>query len=174
MGTPAFSPQAVSRLNEGFESAHPVEIIRWATAAFRPDIAMTSSFGAESAALIHMAIQIDPHFSIRMVDTGFLFPETLQFADELKKRFNLNLSVFRTKMDVEKFKRDNAHLSPEDPAYCCGDYKVEATQRALNGLKAWVTGIRRSQAKTRAQTPFVEVAARVHDGAKAALPPAVA
>jgi phosphoadenosine phosphosulfate reductase len=157
MGQAAFSAQDAERLNAAFAGKHPTDIIRWTVETFRPDVAMTSSFGAESACLIHMAVQVDPSLSIRMVDTGFLFDETVQFMEELKKRFKLNVSVFRTKMDVEKFKQAHAHLPPEHPDYCCGDYKVEATERALAGLRAWITGIRRSQAATRAQTPFVEV-----------------
>ena len=152
-------PQEVERLNAQFERAHPTEIIRWAVETFRPDVAMTSSFGAESAALIHLAIQVDSAISIRMVDTGFLFPETLQFVEELTTRFQLHVGVFKTTMDVERFKREHAHLPPAHPDYCCGDYKVEATERALAGLRGWITGIRRDQAATRAATPFVEVLA---------------
>ncbi len=153
----ASTPQEVQQLNVRFETAHPIEIIRWAVETFRPDVALTSSFGAKSAGLIHMAVQVDPRISVRFVDTGFHFPETLQFMEELKRRFNLNLNVFRTKMDVEQFKRDHAHLPPGHPDYCCGDYKVEATERALAGLRCWITGISRSEARTRADTPYVEV-----------------
>ena len=151
------SQDEVTRLNAKFAAAEPSEIIRWAVETFRPDVAMTSSFGAKSAALIHMAIQVDPTISIRFVDTGLLFPETLQFVEELTRRFHLNVSVFRTRMDVEKFKREHAHLPIGHPDFCCGDYKVEATERALAGLRCWITGISREEARTRATTPFVEV-----------------
>jgi phosphoadenosine phosphosulfate reductase len=156
-GSASISPQEVRRLNEAFAKAHPTQIIRWALETFSPDVALTSSFGAESACLIHLAIQVDPSISIRMVDTGFIFDETLQFMEQLKTRFGLNVSVFRTKMDVEKFKQEHAHLPPGHPDFCCGEYKVEATERALSGLRCWLTGIRRSQAPTRAQTQHVEV-----------------
>jgi len=150
-------PEEVKRLNASFATAHPSEIIRWAVDTFRPDVAMTSSFGAKSAGLIHLAIQVDPTINIRFVDTGLLFPETLQFMEELKRRFHLNVSVFRTRMDVEQFKREHAHLPIGHPDFCCGDYKVEATERALAGLRCWITGISRDEAATRANTPFVEV-----------------
>ena len=160
MGNPppaAPTPEEVQRLNATFAATHPSEIIRWAVETFRPDVAMTSSFGAKSAALLHMAVQVDPALSVRVVDTGLLFPETLQFMEELKQRFHLNISVFRTRMDVEQFKREHAHLPIGHPDFCCGDYKVEATERALAGLRCWITGISRDEAKTRANTPFVEV-----------------
>ncbi|HEX9779884.1 MAG TPA: phosphoadenylyl-sulfate reductase [bacterium] len=150
------TPEEVRALNARFASTHPSEVIRWAFETFRPDVAVSSSFGAESAALLHMAVQADPAVSVRTVDTGFLFPETLAFMEELRRRFSLNLQVYRTKMDVEQFKRDHAHLPIEHPDYCCGEYKVEAMTRALAGLRGWITGIRRDQAGTRKATPFVE------------------
>lgn len=149
--------QEIAALNQRFEAAPPIEIIRWAVDAFSPEVALTSSFGAKSAGLIHMAVQVDPNISVRFVDTGFLFPETLQFMEDLRRRFHLNVSVFHTRMDVEQFKREHAHLPPGHPDYCCGEYKVEATRRALAGLRCWITGISRSDVITRADTPFVQV-----------------
>ncbi len=157
MSGAAPTAEQLKQLNAKFEKASPQEIVRWAVETFRPDVALTSSFGVKSAALIHMAIQVDPRISIRFIDTGFLFPETLQFVEALKARFHLNITTYRTTMDVERFKREHADLPVEHPDYCCGDYKVEATQRALQGLRGWITGISRSDSTTRAATPFVEV-----------------
>ena len=155
--TQPLTPQDISLLNQRFETAHPTEIIRWALETFRPDIAMTSSFGARSAALLHMAVQVDPTINVRVVDTGVLFPETYQFIEMLKKKLKLNLTVFKTTLDVEKFKQEHAHLPVGHPDFCCSDYKVEATERALKGLQAWITGITRGDATTRTNTPYVEV-----------------
>ena len=151
------TPKDVAQLNRRFTSAHPVEIIRWAVETFRPDVALTSSFGAESAAMIHLAIQVDPRIQIRVVDTGLLFPETYRFMEELTRQFHLNVRLFKTRLDVEQFKRDHAHLPIGHPDFCCSPSKVEATARALAGLRGWLTGISRSDAKTRAATPVVEV-----------------
>ncbi|MBI2174029.1 MAG: phosphoadenosine phosphosulfate reductase family protein, partial [Candidatus Omnitrophica bacterium] len=73
------TPQDVERLNGRFKNAPSLKIIRWAADTFRPKVALTSSFGAKSAALIHMAISVDPRIEIRVVDTGLLFPETYEF-----------------------------------------------------------------------------------------------
>jgi len=134
-----------------------MEIIRWAVETFRPEVALTSSFGAKSAGFLHMAIQVDPRMDIRVVDTGLLFPETYQFMEELKRRFHLRLTVVKSTLDVEQFKREHAHLPVGHPDFCCSPYKVEATERALAGLRCWITGISRGDAKTREATPFVEV-----------------
>ena len=152
-------PKEVARLNGQFANAHPTEIIRWALEAFRPDVALTSSFGARSAVLIHMAIQVDPKTGIRLVDTGLLFPETLAFVEQLKRRFDLNLTVVRSKLNVEQFLKEHAGQEPGHPDFCCSSSKVEATERALAGLRCWITGIRRSESAARAQTPFIEVLA---------------
>ena len=152
------TPKELAALNSKFETAHPTEIIRWAVETFRPDVALTSSFGADSAAIIHMALQADPRLSIRTVDTGFLFPETLQFIDTLRRRFNLNLTVIRTKLsdqEIARLKRGHA-ASPIDEKYCCGEYKREATARALTGLRCWIAGLMRVESASRRNTPIIE------------------
>jgi len=150
-------PQDIKALNERFANTHPVEIIRWAVETFRPDVALTSSFGARSAVLIHMAIQADPKINIHLVDTGLLFPETLEFVEHLKRRFSLNLTVVRSKLNVDQFLKEHAGQAPGHPDFCCSPWKVEATERALADLRCWITGIQRSESTTRAQTPFVEL-----------------
>lgn len=152
------SPEEIKRFNARFETAHPTQVIRWAVETFCPDVALTSSFGAESAALIHMALQVDPRMSIRTVDTGFLFPETRQFTEALRQCWNLNLRIVRTRLsdqDVARLKREHAH-QPIDDRYCCGEYKREATERALAGLRCWITGLMRAEAVTRRDTPIIE------------------
>ena len=151
--------EELKALNAKFERAHPVDIIRWAVETFRPDVALTSSFGADSAALIHMALQADPRISIRTVDTGFLFPETVRFTDELRRRWNLNLTVVRAKLadaEIAKLKAQHAGGKPIDDKFCCGEYKREATERALSGLRCWIAGLMRVESKTRRDTPIVE------------------
>ncbi len=158
---PSFSPTdaELATLNRRFESAHPVEIIQWAVDTCGPEVALTSSFGADSAALIHMALQVDPRISIRTVDTGFLFPETLQFIDDLRRRWNLNLTVLRTRLsaaELERLKASYAGGAPVEERYCCGEYKREATEQALRGVRCWIAGLMRVEAATRRQTPIIE------------------
>ena len=159
MGAATPTPAELARLNATFETAHPVEIIRWASETFRPDVALTSSFGADSAAMIHMALQADPQMSIRTVDTGFLFPETLAFTEELCLRWHLNLQVFKTSLsstEIERITREHAAGTPVDDRFCCGEYKREATERALAGVRCWIAGLMRAEAATRRNTPIVE------------------
>jgi phosphoadenosine phosphosulfate reductase len=105
-----------------------------------------------------MALQVDPQISVRTVDTGFLFPETLQFTEELRRRWHLSLSVFRTTLsetEIARLRREHARR-PIDDDYCCGEYKREATERALAGLRCWIAGLMRAEAITRRDTPIIE------------------
>ena len=153
----ALTPQQAADLNQRFEAAQPSEIIRWAVETFRPSVALTSSFGARSAGLIHMALQADPAIEIRVVDTGLLFPETYEFMKALQQRFRLNLKVLKTTLDVPKFMKEHEGQPVGHPEFCCSPYKVEATERMLKDLRCWITGIQRSDAKTREQTTHVEL-----------------
>ena len=159
MGAAPPTPAEVTRLNAEFATAEPSAIIRWAVARFRPDVAVTSSFGADSAALLHMATQVEPAISVRMVDTGFLFPDTLRHMERLTRLLQLNLTVSRTRLDdqtIARLTREH-RATPIDDRYCCGEYKREAMERALAGLACWITGLMREEAVTRRGTPFVQV-----------------
>jgi phosphoadenosine phosphosulfate reductase len=153
---PELTAEALQRLNAKFETADPTAILRWAVETFRPAVALTSSFGADSAALLHMAVSVDPRIEIRTVDTGVLFPETYEFIEALRKRLDLNLVVTKSRLNVKPFLAQHAGQAPGTPGFCCEEYKVEAMERALAGVKCWITGLQRSEAATRATTPIAQ------------------
>ena len=153
---PELTAEALKRLNVQFETAQPTEIIRWAVETFRPSVALTSSFGADSAALLHMAVSVDPQIEIRTVDTGVLFPETYEFMEALRKRLALNLVVTKSRLNVKQFLTQHAGHAPGTSGFCCEEFKVEAMERALRGLTGWITGLQRSDALTRAKAPVVQ------------------
>ena len=148
-------------LNAMFEKSDPSRIVSWAAAQFGQDLVMTSSFGGESALLLHMATQIVPGIRVLMIDTGYLFPETWQHMEALRRRLDLNVWVYRTKNDPIAWLR---HAGEENPAWrkdvdaCCAANKIEPMERAMKELapKAWLRGIRRNQSETRKNTPFIE------------------
>jgi len=152
-------------LNEMFERQSPADIVRWAAAQFAPDLVMTSSFGAESALLIHMAVQHVPDVRVVMIDTGYLFPETHAFMESLRQRFALNVWTYRTRNDPIAWLRQAGEDNPtwrKDVEACCGVNKNEPMERAMRELRprAWLRGIRRNQAETRSRANFVEWSAR--------------
>lgn len=148
-------------LNPMFETSDPSRIIAWAAAQFGGELVMSSSFGAESALLIHMATQVVPDIRIIFVDTGYLFPETHAFMEQLRLRFNLNVWNYHTKNDPIAYLHHAGEENPtwrKDIAACCAANKNEPIERAMRELapKAWLRGIRRNQAETRKSTPFIE------------------
>jgi phosphoadenosine phosphosulfate reductase len=148
-------------INTMFEKAPPQKIVEWTIAQWGDQTVMTSSFGAESALMIHLAIQQKPDIKIIMVDTGFLFPETWQHMEALRRRFDLNVWVYRTKNDPIAYLRNAGEDDPsirKNEKACCAVNKNEPMERAMAELKpkAWLRGIRRDQADTRKSARFLE------------------
>jgi len=148
-------------LNAVFEASEPEKIVAWSAAQFGTDLLMTSSFGAESALLLHMATQRLPGIKVVMVDTGYLFPETWAHMEALRRRLDLNVWVYRTRNDpiayLHKAGEENPSFRKDDKA-CCAANKNEPMNRAMQELapRAWLRGIRRNQADTRKAVSFVE------------------
>ena len=144
----------LKRENDRLNELPAAQRIRWAHEQWGDKLVMSTSFGVQSAVLLHMANSVVPGIPIIFVDTGYLFPETYRFADELTKRLDLNLktySALRTPAQQEALegKRWEADLK-ELEAYNL-ENKVEPMNRALKELQAeaWISGLRRVQSSTR-------------------------
>src|SRR5215212_1328344 len=99
-------PLDLEATNAVLDTYAPPDVVRWAAEQFGPDLVMSSSFGAESALLIHMATRLLPDIRIIFVDTGYLFPETHQFKEDLRERFDLNVWTYRTRKDPIAYLRE--------------------------------------------------------------------
>lgn len=143
-------------LNQVFETQQAEDVIRWAVGEFTPDLAMSTSFGAESAVLLHLVTQIHPTIPVLFTNTGFHFKETLEHRDTLVKRLKLNLRELKPEIPHEEFLAKNGKLYERDPDACCAVNKIAPFEKALKDYKAWITGIRRHQADTRKASLFVE------------------
>lgn len=148
-------------LNPMFEKQHPSKIVEWAATTFGDDIVMSSSFGEQAGVLLHMATRVKPDIRIIFVDTGYLFPETYKFMEDLRHRFNLNVWTFRTTNDpiayLHKAGEDN-HTWRKDVDACCAANKNEPFERAFKQLKprAWLRGNRRDQTPERKNFNYIE------------------
>jgi phosphoadenosine phosphosulfate reductase len=154
-------------LNAAFETTAPEKIVSWAAAQFGDGLVMSSSFGAESALLLHMATRVMPDIKVVFVDTGYLFPETYAFMEELRSRLNLNVWTYRTKNDPIAYLHQAGEENPawrKDVDSCCAVNKNEPFERAFKQLqpKAWLRGTRRDQAETRRNIKPIEFAPRYH------------
>jgi phosphoadenosine phosphosulfate reductase len=113
-------------------------------AAEHDKLVFLCSFQKEESVIVDELLRVAPHARVVTIDTGVLFPETLETWRAFEERFGLHVDV------------EDAHGPWTGPDACCGDAKVAALERALSGADAWVTGIRREQAATRANAEFVE------------------
>lgn len=151
----------LSALNAMLERASAERVVEWAVSEFADGLIMSSSFGAESAMLLHLATRHLPRIRVVFIDTGYLFPETWQFMEQLRRRLDLNVWVYRTRHDPIDFLRQHGEGDPHwrtDIESCCKHNKNEPFERAIADLhpRAWLRGVRRGQAETRRNMQFVE------------------
>ena len=149
-------------LDETLEAMDAVELLGWALERFRPRIALASSFGAEDVVLIDLLMELDPRARVFTLDTGRLHSETYALAQALRDRYGLAIDVFFPRTEaLEAMVRAHGvnlfYASVENRKLCCGVRKVEPLGRALQGLDAWITGLRREQAVTRGRVRKVEI-----------------
>jgi phosphoadenosine phosphosulfate reductase len=155
------TPAAPSARELNLEQATAQERVQWAVDTYGDGLVLTTSFGIQSAVMLHLVTRIVPEVPVIFIDTGYLFPETYRFADELTKKLNLNLKTYvpaktaaqqealygkQWEQGLDGLKRYN-HLN-----------KVEPMDRAVRELKAtaWLAGLRRSQASTREKLAVVQ------------------
>ena len=124
--------------------------MRWAWESYAPDIVASSSFQTQSVPLLHIISRVCPEMPVIFLDTGYHFPETLAFRDELKARFNLNIVVIQpTVTKSESLQRYGEALYRRDPDLCCYINKVSPMKWAVSWAQAWVSGVRRDQTARR-------------------------
>ncbi|WP_296804943.1 phosphoadenylyl-sulfate reductase [Thiocapsa sp.] len=156
---------ALHAANRRLESMPAEDRVRWALEHLPQQPVLSSSFGTQSAVMLHLVSRLMPEIPVILVDTGYLFPETYRLVDELTDRLGLNLQVYRPSLSpawqearlgrlweqgadgIERYNRLN---------------KVEPMERALRELGAgtWFAGLRRQQASSRAELPVL----RLQDG----------
>lgn len=168
----AIAPQEVSAapplppaaaLDEALRHASPAEVIAAAlNTVGREHLALVSSFGTESAALLKVMADVDPAIAVVFLDTGWLFQETLDYRDTLTRQLRLT-DVRSVKPLEETLLREDPdkELWFSDPDACCRIRKVEPLARALQPFSAWFNGRKRFQGGDRAGIPVVEA-----DGAR--------
>jgi len=160
--TAAESPRALAELNAWLGGLNASERIAWALENTAGEHALSSSFGAQAAVSLHLATQQRADLPVILIDTGYLFPETYRFIDELTDRLDLNLKVYRPQIGIAWMEARLGKLW-EDGLAGIERYnrmrKVEPMQRALDdlGVRTWIAGLRRSQSRSRAAIDFLQL-----------------
>jgi len=161
--TDAANVSPAQALDRALRDASPAEVIETALKTVgREHLALVSSFGTESAALLKVMADVDPAIPVVFLDTGWLFEETLAYRDTLIATLGLT-DVRSIKPLEEALARQDPdrELWFSDPDACCRIRKVEPLARALKPFSAWINGRKRFQGGARAEIPVVE-----DDGAK--------
>jgi phosphoadenylyl-sulfate reductase (thioredoxin) len=158
----ALAPKRGEGSIDSLRHASPERILRAALGAFGDRIALVSSFGAESAVLLHMAAEIDRDIPVLFLDTGMQFGQTLDYRKQLAARLGLtNVNDLRPAFKDLAAADPSSTLWKTDTDACCHLRKVVPLQTALEGFDAWITGRKRFQAASRANLPVVEAAGRL-------------
>lgn len=146
-----------ARLDAELRHAHPATVIEAAVEAFGDKLALVSSFGAESAVLLHLAAQVKKDIPVLFLDTGMLFGQTLDYRKTLTA--HLGLTDVR---DLRPAYQDLAVVDPTSKLWqtdvdaCCNVRKVVPLDKALEGFDAWITGRKRFHGGDRLSLPVVE------------------
>ena len=156
--TPKFTPDSAAAINARFDGVETTEMLR--RLFDEPpydDLALVSSFGAESAVLLHMVSQIDKSVPLIFVNTQKIFGETLAYRDELAERLGFtDMRVYRPDPYLLAQKDATSLRWSYDPDGCCDLRKVEPLRRALAPFDAWISGRKGFQGKTRNALPRFE------------------
>jgi phosphoadenosine phosphosulfate reductase len=146
-----FAPEEIQLWAYRLENKSAQEVVRWALEKFGANLALASSFGGEDVVLIHMLATLAPQTPIFYLDTNKHFPETYETRDRLQERYGISFIQVLPKLSLaEQAERYGDNLWEKDPNRCCQIRKVEPLTEVLAGYEAWMTGIRRRQATTRA------------------------
>ena len=140
------SDRDLRELNARLERQAAGAIIRWAVDSFHPHLCLTASM--TDAVLIDLAVTVEPSIEVVFIDTGYHFPETLETVEAVRRRYGLNMRVMTALPQSEA-------LWELDPENCCSAIKMGQLDRALAGKQAWMSGLRRVEAPTRASAPVV-------------------
>ena len=144
-----------------FREATPVEVLSHFLSEYKDKIAFSTSLSAEDQVLIDMISKIDPGIKIFTLDTGRLFQETYDLLDITEKKYGIKIRIyFPDPSHVEKMVDEKGinlfYESVENRKFCCHIRKIEPLRRALEGMKVWISGVRKEQSVTRQDFDLVQ------------------
>jgi phosphoadenosine phosphosulfate reductase len=152
------SSSEIKALAQKFDSSAPVEVLAWVAENFPGRAAIGTSFQGAGLVTIHHAISAGLNLPVFTIDTGLLFPETLELKDRLERFFEIEIEALSPELTVAEQGRElGASLWERNPDLCCTLRKVVPLQRKLSELDVWVSGLRREQSTSRASTQVLEL-----------------
>lgn len=152
------TPAEVQLMDERFGAMPTEKVLHWASERFGQRAAIGTSFQGAGLVMMHLAKQTGLRFPVFTLDTGLLFPETLELKKRLEDFFGYAIEPLYPDLTVEQQATANGpELWKRDPDLCCTMRKVLPLQSKLGELDCWITGLRREQSQTRANIGIVEM-----------------
>ncbi|MDZ4278737.1 MAG: phosphoadenylyl-sulfate reductase [Dehalococcoidia bacterium] len=153
-----YTPEELARFNLDLEERAPRDVLRWAVDRFFPGLTVACSFGGPSGmVLVDMIAGVEPRVEVFYLDPDFLFPETYDTRDRVIERYGIQPVAYKSRLTPEQQAQEHRpELWLTNPDLCCQLRKVEPNARALEGKRAWISGIRRDQGATRVDVPIVQ------------------
>lgn len=161
--TPNQTDLDLDTVNRRLANANATDIVEWAIETFGDGLVMSSSFGIQSAVMLHLVTRVKSDIPIIWIDTGYLPAETYRFAEDLRQRLDLNLKVYQSPLSPARMEALYGKLWEQDNIEALNRYdmirKVEPMQRALRelGATAWLAGLRADQTQHRQNLRPVEL-----------------
>ena len=154
---PAFLESEVARVRASGIESDARAVMKWARALLGDGLMMSTSFQKGGMVLLHMVREIMPDLPVYFLDTGFHFPETLEFADRIKREWGIHLIAKTGALHGPAFTEKYGNLYETNANLCCHLNKVEPNNALLSEYQGWITAVRRDQSSTRAESEVLEV-----------------
>lgn len=158
MSLQKFDPEEIRRKAAEFETASLEDILRWCWETYGTRAGIGTSFQGAGLVVMHTASQAGFAFPAFTLDTGLLFPETLELKARIEKRFGVEIESLNPEQTVEEQAIEHGpELWLRSPDLCCTMRKVLPLQKRLSDLDVWITGVRRQQSNVREKTQIAEL-----------------
>ena len=151
----------IQQRNQQLADVDAHQFVEWAAETFGERLVMSTSFGVQAAVMLHLVTRVIPNIPVIWIDTGYLLPETYQFAEKLTHRLKLNVKGFQSPVSPARMEALFGRLWEKDDIAALDRYdeirKVEPMRRALRELRAdaWLAGLRTEQTDNRKTLPRI-------------------
>jgi phosphoadenosine phosphosulfate reductase len=148
--------ESIKYWNEKLEGSSPETILRWAVATYSPKLTMGTALGSSGCVILSILANIETKIPVFNLDTGYQFPETLELLERISTKYGIEIIRRSSELSVAEY--EAVHGGPLyriDSDRCCYDRKIQILESIAPHYDAWISGLRRDQGPTRANTPVV-------------------
>ncbi|MDR3108619.1 MAG: phosphoadenylyl-sulfate reductase [Planctomycetaceae bacterium] len=146
----------INHWNTQLENRDPETILRWAIETYSPKLTMGTALGSGGCVILSILAEIEPKIPVFNLDTGYQFPETLELLERISTKYGIAIRRESAELSVAEYEAANGGaVHKTDSNRCCYERKIQVLERIAPKYDAWISGIRRDQSPTRANTPVV-------------------